>query len=149
MRRGPWRSLFALLAGTAFAVGVAGPLQLCPCPMHGADARADALAMDGMQMPAADQHMPATGSHSRGTGDSRHDAHHTCTCPGGCCGSAIMALRTSALHATLAVHVVAVSHITLPQDAADPGPNPQVVLPHPNAPPGPGGQPQDGALVAT
>ena len=131
MHRGPWHSLLALLSGTAFAVAVAGPPQWCACPMHGADPHADALAM---QMAAAGHDMPASGSHAGGTNDSHH-AGHQCTCPGGCCASGPVALRTGALLAAPAMHVEAASRIDSPRDAIALAPSVQVALPYPNAPP--------------
>src|ERR1019366_3054366 len=55
MRHDVWRSLSALVSGTAFAAAVAGPVQWDPCPTHGAGVHVQAAAM---QMPAGDA-MPA------------------------------------------------------------------------------------------
>jgi hypothetical protein len=55
MRHGFWRSLSAVVSGTAFVVAVAGPVQWDPCPTHGAGPHVQGAAMQmptGAEMPA-------------------------------------------------------------------------------------------------
>ena len=144
MRHGFWRSLSALVSGTAFAVAVAGPVQWDPCPTHGAGMHVQATAM---QMPAGDA-MPAAAPHG-GDSSGSHHAGHQCTCPGGCCGSTAVGLRTSGMVAPLAMLVEGPSRVAQPADAADVASSPQLVLPFAHAPPAFGVTPQHAAHIET
>jgi hypothetical protein len=144
MRHGVWRSLSALVSGTAFAVAVAGPVQWDPCPTHGAGVHAQAAAM---QMPAGEE-MPAAATHD-GDSSGSHHAGHQCTCPGGCCGSTAVGLRTNAMVAPLAMLIEVPRRVAQPADAADLASSPQLVLPFAHAPPAFGVTPQHAAHVET
>jgi hypothetical protein len=144
MRHGVWRSLSALVSGTAFAVAVAGPVQWDPCPTHGAGPHVQGAAM---QMPTGAE-MPAAATHD-GDSSGSHHAGHQCTCPGGCCGSTAVGLRTSGMVAPLAMLVEVPSRVAQPADAVDLASSHQVVLPFAHAPPAFRLTPQHAAHVET
>lgn len=142
MRSGLWRSLSGLLSATAFAVGVASPVQWCPCPMHGVvlPAQAEhAHTAANMRMPAADGGAAPSESHAghgatSGGPGSPHAAHQ-CTCPGGCCATSPVALLGHTLRVALALPVVARGEIAAPTDTVERAESPQFALPFANAPP--------------
>jgi hypothetical protein len=131
MQHGLWRSLSALVSGTAFAVTVAGPVQWDPCPMHGVHAAVESTAS---QMPAGhEMHGAATHDHG-GTNDS-HQAGHQCTCPGGCASGTPVGLRAPVVRAPAPVHIDVSSRIARPADVARLASSPQIALPFAHAPP--------------
>lgn len=142
MRSGLLRSLSGLLSAGAFAIGVASPVQFCPCPTHGAALpthaeQAHAHGTADMAMPAADDATQPPASHAghAGHGDknSPHAAHQ-CTCPGGCCATSPMALAGAALRITPAWSVARRVVIAAPA-TIDLAESPQLSLPMANAPP--------------
>ncbi len=141
MRHGLWRTLSALVSGTAFAVTVAGPVQWDPCPMHGASVHAETpppAAIAAMPMAAGETMPVAVHAHAtHGAPESNHAAHQ-CTCPGGCCSSTPVGLSAPSLSAPLALHVDVPSRVAEPADAIDRAPNPQIALPFSHAPPASG-----------
>jgi hypothetical protein len=139
MRHGLWRTLSALVSGTAFAVTIAGPVQWDPCPMHGAAVSAPAheappaatMAMaPGEEMPAAAVH-----AHTTHSAPDSHHAGHQCTCPGGCCSSSLVGLGAPAQRAALALQVEAPARVPQPTDAVEFASSPQIALPFAHAPP--------------
>jgi hypothetical protein len=130
MRHGFLRSLSALLSGTAFAVTVAGPVQLDPCPEHGVGAVSAAAAMP---MPAGDEmptvQAPAQGAHGH------HAAGHLCTCPGGCCGSSPVGLRIDAPASLVASVTLDAGAAAFPAATVADAASPQLRLALANAPP--------------
>src|ERR1700679_2459312 len=122
MRHGLMRFLSALIAGTAFAMAVAAPVQWCPCPMHGA----------ALHAPPAHQAMPDEGG-AHEPAPSQH-ADHQCTCPGGCCSSAPLGLQTARVgtpsesHPEVRLRVRAVPELLARVSS------PQLLLPFANAP---------------
>jgi hypothetical protein len=139
MRHGLWRTLSALVSGTAFAVTIAGPVQWDPCPMHGAAVHApvqEAPPAATMAM-AAGEEMPAAAVHAHTTHDAPDSQHagHQCTCPGGCCSSSLVGLGALPQRASLALHVEAPARVPQPTDAVELASSPQLALPFAHAPP--------------
>lgn len=131
MRHGLWRSLSALVSGTAFAVTVAGPVQWDPCPMHGVHAAVESAAA---AMPA-DHAMHGAAGHDHGSTEDSHQAGHQCTCPGGCTSTTPVGLRAPTVYAPAPVHIDVASRLAPPADAAEIAPSPQLALPFAHAPP--------------
>jgi hypothetical protein len=141
MRSGLLRSFSGLLGAFAFAVGVAGPVQWCACPTHGAalpphaGQAAHLHAGATMPMPAADGAAPSVASHAGHDGTGTPHAAHRCTCPGGCCATSLVALIGHALHAVPAFPLAIRAHVAAPADAIELAESPQLSLPLANAPP--------------
>jgi len=140
MRSGLLRSLSGLLSAAAFAIGVASPVQFCPCPTHGATlpprvSQPEAQhAGHDMAMPAADGAAPAAAQHANHGGHSQH-ATHQCTCPGGCCATTPVSLTEHALSAALGLSFDVRATLARPADAVQLAANPQLAQPPANAPP--------------
>jgi hypothetical protein len=140
MRSGLWRSLSGLLSATAFAVGVASPVQWCPCPMHGValPAQSEHVHAANMAMPAGDAESAPSASHADhdGAGGNPASPHaaHQCTCPGGCCATAPVALLGHTL-AVLDLPIAPRSHVAAPTGTVELAESPQLALPFANAPP--------------
>jgi hypothetical protein len=140
MRHGPWRTLSALVSGTAFAVTVAGPVQWDPCPMHGAAVHAlveDAPPAPAAMAMAAGGEMPATAVHAHAThgAPDSHHAGHQCTCPGGCCSTTPVGLGAPPQRARLGIDVEVPARLPQPTDAVEVASRPQLALPFAQAPP--------------
>jgi hypothetical protein len=139
MRHGLWRTLSALVSGTAFAVTVAGPVQWDPCPMHGAAVHAlaqEAPPSPAMEM-AAGEEMPAgtVHVHAPHSAPDSHHAGHQCTCPGGCCTTAPVGLGAPPQRAPLALLVEVPTRVSQPAAAIEFASSPQLALPFAHAPP--------------
>jgi hypothetical protein len=139
MRHGLWRTLSALVGGTAFAVTIAGPVQWDPCPMHGAAVYApvhEAPPAATMAM-AAGEEMPAGAVHAHTTHNApdSHHAGHQCTCPGGCCSSSLVGLGAPVPRASLALQVEVPARVPEPTDTVEVASSPQLALPFAHAPP--------------
>lgn len=111
--------------------GVALPVHL----EHVAHAHAAA----DMPMPETNADVPTEGPHA-GHGGTNGDpasphAAHQCTCPGGCCATAPVALLGHTLRVPLALTVVPCAAIAAPTDSIELAQSPQLALPLANAPP--------------